>query len=136
MVLAGMVRDHVPFNQILSGDSCTTATRSRRRSRRATTTTTCVRDGDARPELQRATDLARCRSRASIGAERRDGRRDHDAAAAQAFFIAGTNRAMFRFTLINHLCMDMEQVHDTSVIPDRIRQTSRAAWRRQPRVLE
>ena len=43
-------------------------------------------------------------------------------AAAQAFFIAGTNRAMFRFTLINHLCMDMEQVHDTSVIPDRIRQ--------------
>jgi hypothetical protein len=43
-------------------------------------------------------------------------------AAAEAFFIAGTNRAMFRFTLINHLCMDMEQVHDTSIIPDRIRQ--------------
>src|SRR6185436_5284243 len=43
-------------------------------------------------------------------------------AAAQAFFIAGTNRAMFRFTLINHLCVDMEQVHDTSIVPDRIRQ--------------
>ena len=31
-------------------------------------------------------------------------------AGASAFFIAGTNRAMFRFTMINHLCHDMEQV--------------------------
>jgi hypothetical protein len=43
-------------------------------------------------------------------------------AASSAFFIAGTNRAMFRFTLVNHLCMDMEQVHDTTRPPDRIRQ--------------
>ncbi len=43
-------------------------------------------------------------------------------AASAAFFIAGTNRAMFRFTLINHLCRDMEQVHDTTRPPDRIRQ--------------
>jgi hypothetical protein len=43
-------------------------------------------------------------------------------ASSQAFFIDGTNRAMFRFTLINHLCRDMEQVHDTSLPPDRIRQ--------------
>ena len=43
-------------------------------------------------------------------------------AAAKAFFIAGTNRAMFRFTLINHLCRDLEQVHDTTRVPDFIRQ--------------
>jgi len=43
-------------------------------------------------------------------------------AAAEAFFIAGTNRAMFRFTLVNHMCMDLEQVLDTSIVPDRIRQ--------------
>ncbi|AFU99596.1 hypothetical protein [Simiduia agarivorans] len=43
-------------------------------------------------------------------------------AAAKAFFIAGTNRAMFRFTLMNHLCMDLEQVHDITRTPDRIRQ--------------
>jgi hypothetical protein len=43
-------------------------------------------------------------------------------AGAEAFFIDGTNRAMFRFTLLNHLCRDMEQVHDTSLPPDRIRQ--------------
>lgn len=43
-------------------------------------------------------------------------------AASQAFFIAGTNRAMFRFTMLNHLCRDMEQITDTSRPPDRIRQ--------------
>ncbi len=43
-------------------------------------------------------------------------------AAAKAFFIAGTNRAMFRFTLLNHLCRDLEQVHDTSLTPDFVRQ--------------
>ena len=43
-------------------------------------------------------------------------------AAAAAFFINGTNRAMFRFTLINHLCRDMEQVQDPSLPPDRVRQ--------------
>jgi hypothetical protein len=43
-------------------------------------------------------------------------------AASKAFFIDGTNRAMFRFTLLNHLCRDLEQVHDTSRAPDRIRQ--------------
>jgi len=43
-------------------------------------------------------------------------------AAAEAFFIAGTNRAMFRFTMINHMCRDMEEVKDITLSPDRIRQ--------------
>jgi hypothetical protein len=43
-------------------------------------------------------------------------------AAAEAFFVAGTNRAQFRFTMMNHLCNDMEQVHDPNLAPDRIRQ--------------
>jgi hypothetical protein len=43
-------------------------------------------------------------------------------AGAEAFFIDGTNRAMFRFTLLNHMCRDLEQVHDTTRPPDRIRQ--------------
>jgi hypothetical protein len=43
-------------------------------------------------------------------------------AAARAFFSAGTNRAMFRFTLINHMCSDLEQVADVTLPPDRIRQ--------------
>ena len=43
-------------------------------------------------------------------------------AAAQAFFIDGTNRAMFRYTMLNHLCRDLEQVQDSTRPPDRIRQ--------------
>ncbi len=43
-------------------------------------------------------------------------------AASEAFFIAGTNRAMFRFTMVNHLCHDMEEVKDITRTPDRIRQ--------------
>jgi len=43
-------------------------------------------------------------------------------AAAEAFFVAGTNRAMFRFTMVNHFCNDMEQLHDPNLSPDRIRQ--------------
>ena len=43
-------------------------------------------------------------------------------AASEAFFVAGTNRAMFRFTLMNHMCNDMEQMHDTKLPPDWIRQ--------------
>ncbi|WP_051202163.1 hypothetical protein [Ferrimonas senticii] len=43
-------------------------------------------------------------------------------AAAQAFFYLGTNRAMLRFTLINHLCTDLEPLKDNSLPTDRIRQ--------------
>ncbi|MEO1575062.1 MAG: hypothetical protein AAFU65_08900, partial [Pseudomonadota bacterium] len=42
--------------------------------------------------------------------------------AAQSFFVLGTNRAMLRFTLMAHLCNDLEQVADTTRAPDRIRQ--------------
>ena len=34
----------------------------------------------------------------------------------------GTNRAQFRFTMINHLCHDMETVMDNTRPTDRIRQ--------------
>ncbi len=43
-------------------------------------------------------------------------------AAAQSFFIAGTNRAMFRFTLMSQMCKDLEQMQDVHRAPDRIRQ--------------
>ena len=43
-------------------------------------------------------------------------------AAAKSYFKDGTNRAMFRFTLINHMCTDLEGLKDTSRSPDRIRQ--------------
>jgi len=43
-------------------------------------------------------------------------------ASAKAFFKLGTNRAMLRFTLINHMCSDLEPLKDNTLPPDRIRQ--------------
>lgn len=43
-------------------------------------------------------------------------------AAAKAYYIAGTNRAMLRFTFLNHLCTDLDPIKDASIPPDRIRQ--------------
>ena len=43
-------------------------------------------------------------------------------AAARAFFYLGTNRAMFRFTLLNQLCTDLEPLQDITRPTDRIRQ--------------
>jgi hypothetical protein len=43
-------------------------------------------------------------------------------AAGEAFFSAGTNRRMFRFTAMNYLCRDLEQLKDVSRPADRIRQ--------------
>jgi len=42
-------------------------------------------------------------------------------AAAMAFFQDGTNRAMFRFTLMNHLCTDLEPLKDVTRTPDHVR---------------
>jgi hypothetical protein len=43
-------------------------------------------------------------------------------ASAEAYLEAGTNRALWRFTAINFLCRDMEDLHDTSLSTDWIRQ--------------
>ena len=42
-------------------------------------------------------------------------------AGAMAFFTGGTNRAMFRFTLMNHLCTDLEPIKDVSRAPTYVR---------------
>ena len=42
-------------------------------------------------------------------------------AGAMAFFSAGTNRAMFRFTLMNQLCTDLEPLKDVTRSPDYVR---------------
>ncbi len=43
-------------------------------------------------------------------------------AAARAFFFLGTNRGMFRFTFLNQMCTDLEQIKDNSRSPDRVHQ--------------
>ncbi len=41
---------------------------------------------------------------------------------AEAFLVAGTNRAAVRFATLNFLCLDMEDMRDVTAWPDRIRQ--------------
>ncbi len=41
---------------------------------------------------------------------------------AESFFVAGTNRAPIRFATVNMMCMDMEDFRDVTAWPDRIRQ--------------
>ncbi len=43
-------------------------------------------------------------------------------AASLAFFSGGTNRLMWRATSMNYLCRDLEEMKDTTRPPDRIRQ--------------
>ncbi|MEO1202557.1 MAG: hypothetical protein AAFX10_07610 [Pseudomonadota bacterium] len=118
----GMIRDDVPFNQLLSADILYTANGTPgvpAYSMNNNDHYAALEDQgiDLQAALQQTaqsamTDLP---SNATAGVVT-------TRAAAEAFFIAGTNRAMFRFTLLNHLCNDMEQVQDTTRSADRIRQ--------------
>jgi len=118
----GMVRDDVPFNEVLSADILYTGGSA------GGVPAYSPASNDHYEQLEsRAVDLRTALSRTTqsaaqgIPASATSGVIT-SRAAAQAFFIAGTNRAMFRFTLMNHLCRDMEQVQDTTRPPDRIRQ--------------
>jgi hypothetical protein len=122
-LVMGMVRDNVPFDQILSGNILYTAP-----SVSPAPSPTSNAHFEALEQRMRAptfnqSELAQTTQTAIYGTPAAaTAGAITTRAASEAFFIAGTNRAMFRFTLMNHMCMDMEQVHDTSIAPDRIRQ--------------
>ena len=119
----GMVRDDVPFNTVLSADILYTGQRRRRLPAIAANNDHYAGARDAaRVNLQDRAAARRRSPRVTAFPPAATAGVITSRAASEAFFIAGTNRAMFRFTLMNHLCRDMEQVHDTSRPPDRIRQ--------------
>jgi hypothetical protein len=118
----GMVRDNVPFNEVLSADILYVGNVGLGLPAVSATSNTHyeqieARGVDLRTGLQRTTQSGVYGTPPAATAGVITSR-----AAAQSFFIAGTNRAMFRFTLLNHMCRDMEEVQDTSRAPDRIRQ--------------
>jgi len=118
----GMVRDDVDFREVLSGDILYVGGSGLPPYSPANNNLyQQMEDGDvdlgSSSVLVRSTQSANNGLPASATAGVMTTR-----AAAQAFFIAGTNRAMFRFTMMNHMCKDMEQVHDVHLPPDRIRQ--------------
>ena len=118
----GMVRDDVPFNQVLSEDILYVgrsgsglpafSASSNAHYEALETNGASLKDDLVRTTQSSATGLSP-ESTAGVLTTR---------AAAQAFFVAGTNRAMFRYTLMNHLCVDLEQVQDPTRPADRIRQ--------------
>jgi hypothetical protein len=116
----GMVRDDVPFNTALSADLTYTVSGV---TPAAAATNNDHYEAAENNAVNLFTALTPTTQSSVLGipAEATAGFIT-SRASSQAFFIDGTNRAMFRFTLINHLCRDMEQVHDTSLPPDMIRQ--------------
>ncbi len=117
----GMVRDDVPFNTVLSANLVYVGTGAGVPAYSPTSNDNYQalddQNADLKTRLVASTQTAVSGLPDSATAGVITTR-----AAAEAFFIAGTNRAMFRFTLMNHLCRDLEQVLDTSRAPDRIRQ--------------
>jgi hypothetical protein len=126
--VVGMVRDNVPFNTLLSADLIYIASAS------ASSTYDVPAYSPANNNMYIAMDQANVDlsstanlvsstqsavtgipSSATAGVMTTRG-------AASAFFVNGTNRAMFRFTMMNHLCDDLPTVMDTTRPPDRIRQ--------------
>ena len=123
-LVMGMVRDNVPFNQILTGDILYYGNKvSTAPSATSNQHYVDLEQAMRQPNFNPMADLSSTTQSGTYGIpSAATAGAITSRAAAEAFFVAGTNRAMFRFTLINHLCEDMEQVHDTSIIPDRIRQ--------------
>lgn len=118
----GMIRDDVPFNEVLSADILYVGDASLGLPGYSASNNNHYeelenRKIDLRDNLVRTTQssLTPVPSNATAGVMT-------TRAAAEAFFVAGTNRAMLRFTLINHMCRDLEQLKDITRPPDRIRQ--------------
>jgi hypothetical protein len=120
--VVGMVRDDVPFNTLLSADLLYVADAAANVPAYSPTNNDMYQamddqGVDLKAHLVSSTQSALTGVPASATAGVLTTR-----AAASAFFINGTNRAMFRFTMMNHLCDDLQTIMDTTRPPDRIRQ--------------
>ena len=120
--VVGMVRDDVPFNTLLSADLVYIADAAAgvpAYSPNNNDMYQAMDDNDVdlykhlMPSPQSALTGVPAAATAGVMTTR---------GAASAFFINGTNRAMFRFTLMNHLCDDLPTIMDPTRPPDRIRQ--------------
>jgi hypothetical protein len=118
----GITRDEIDFRQILSGDILYIGAASAGVPAYSITSNAHYQalddqSADLKQVLQATTQSAVTGLPADATAGVMTSR-----AAAKSYFKDGTNRAMFRFTLINHMCTDLEGLKDTSRSPDRIRQ--------------
>ncbi len=124
--IIGMIRDDVPFNLILSEDMIYTGANGLVTPNFQQTSNAHYEAlEDAGVDLSDDTLLIQRTQSGLPGSQVSSGEAAGiltTRAAAEAFFVAGTNRAMWRFTAINHLCRDMEELKDIARPGDRIRQ--------------
>ncbi|HYB33920.1 MAG TPA: hypothetical protein VED45_10890 [Steroidobacteraceae bacterium] len=117
----GMVRDDVPFNTALSADLLYTVNASGlpapSNASNAHYATAEANGVDLSTALKQTTQSGTYGTPTAATAGLIT-----TYAAEAAFFIKGTNRAMFRFTMINHFCNDMQLLMDTTRPTDRVRQ--------------
>ncbi len=122
-LVIGMVKDGVPFNEILSADLLYMQAGQGQPQPGNNDHYEALEQAMLQPGFDPQTQLVQTSQSAAYGTPTQAAAGAMTTrAAAEAFFIAGTNRAMFRFTLMNHMCTDLEGVHDTTIVPDRIRQ--------------
>ena len=122
-LVIGMVKDNVPFNQILSTNLLYVGAAQSPPTANSNAHYADLEQAMLQPTFDPQTDLVATTQSAAYGLplEATAGAMT-TRAAAEAFFVAGTNRAMFRFTLMNHMCTDLPEVLDTTITSDRIRQ--------------
>lgn len=113
----GMVRDGEDFRQVLYGDIIYTDSTPAGYTPNSNAYYEAMESQDLSVILQKQTQSTITGLPASATAGVMTTR-----AAAKAFYVDGTNRAMFRFILMNHLCTDLEPLKDISRTPDRVRQ--------------
>jgi hypothetical protein len=117
----GMVRDNVPFNTVLSADIVYVGNSSGAPAYSPANNNHYQyldsNNVDLSKALQQQTQssLTGIPSAATAGVLTTYG-------GASAFFSLGTNRRMVRFTMINYMCNDLNQIMDITRPPDRIRQ--------------
>jgi hypothetical protein len=122
----GMIRDDVPFNTVLSADLVYVAPNG------VVSAPYSQTDNNHYLQLQQQmVDLSNPANLAGVPQSTLPGAQIMSTeaagvittrAGALAYFSAGTNRRMWRFTAINFLCRDMEQLNDITRPADYVRQ--------------
>jgi hypothetical protein len=127
--IIGMVRDNVPFNTVLSADLIYVGDSGKTSTLGYPSLPAYAYNNDNHYEYldNNNVDLA-----AVLDAETQSALTGIPSAAtagvlttyagASAYFYAGTNRAMVRFTMMDYLCDDLQTIEDVTRPPDRIRQ--------------
>ena len=124
-MVVGMIRDDVPFNQVLSGDIMYITNASGAPAYNQANNDHYEYIENNRIDMSNAGVFVRTTQSGlpgSVLTPQATAGVITSRAAASAYFSAGTNRRMWRYIAMNFLCRDMEDLSDTTRVPDRVRQ--------------